>query len=172
MFFSCSNCILNLTFLLSGFLGPLYSLCYAEMQDIDSWIKMIEIVRDNFPGLETNEKMENYKNTVVKNIKRKTALCVKYGNEIIGAMIFSYHSQCLSCMAVHPKYRRQGIASAMIEKMISLFLNDVDISVTTFREDDKKGIAPRTLYKKFGFEEGELVTEFNHPLQKYVLHRK
>lgn len=149
-----------------------YSLCYAEIQDIDAWIKMIEIVRDNFPGLETVEKMEGYRQTVIKNIKRKTALCVKYENEIVGVMLFSYNSQCLSCMAVHPKYRRQGIASAMIEKMISLFPNDVDISVTTFRECDKKGIAPRPLYKKFGFQEDELIMEFEYPEQKFILHRK
>lgn len=149
-----------------------YSLCYAEIQDIDAWIKMIEIVRDNFPGLETAEKMDGYRQTVINKIKRKTALCVKYGNEIVGVMLFSYHSQCLSCMAVHPKYRRQGIASAMIEKMISLFPNDVDISVTTFREGDIKGIAPRPLYKKFGFKEDELIMEFEYPEQKFILHRK
>jgi len=38
-------------------LGRNYVLCYAEMQYINSWIKMIHIVRDNFPGLETDEKM-------------------------------------------------------------------------------------------------------------------
>jgi hypothetical protein len=54
-----------------------YSLCYARMQDIDSWIKMIEIVRDNFPGLETTEKMDNYRQTVIKNIKRKTAIYLR-----------------------------------------------------------------------------------------------
>lgn len=153
-------------------LNAKYSLSYAKMQDIDTWIKMIEIVRDNFPGLETAEKMEDYRQTVIKNIKRKTDICVKYGNEIVGAMIFSYHSQCLSCMAVHPNHRRKGIASAMIEKMISLFPNDVDISVTTFREGDIKGIAPRPLYKKFGFEEDELVIELEYPEQRFILHRK
>jgi hypothetical protein len=35
--------------------------------------------------------------------------------------------------------------------MISLFPNDVDISVTTFREGDIRGIAPRPLYKKIWF---------------------
>lgn len=75
-------------------------------------------------------------------------------------------------MAVHPSHRRKGIASAMIEKMLSLFPNEVDITVTTFREDDIKGIAPRALYKKYGFEEDELVTEFDYPNQKFVLHRK
>lgn len=153
-------------------LSEKYSLSYAEMQDITSWIKMIDIVRDNFPGLETADKMEDYRQTVVKNIKRKTALCVKYEGEIVGIMIFSYNSKCLNCMAVHPKHRRKGIASAMIEKMLSLFPNNTDITVTTFREDDTKGIAPRPLYKKYGFEEAELVTEFDYPHQKFILHRK
>ena len=29
--------------------------------------------------------------------------------------------------------------------------------MSTFRENDVKGIAPRKLYKKFGVEEGELI---------------
>lgn len=40
------------------------------------------------------------------------------------------------------------------------------------REGDVKGIAPRPLYKKFGFEEDELIIEFEYPVQKFILHRK
>lgn len=46
-------------------------------------------------------------------------------------------------MAVHPNYRRNSIASTMIEKMISFLPQDEDIWVVTFREDDEKGIAHR-----------------------------
>jgi ribosomal protein S18 acetylase RimI-like enzyme len=134
-------------------------------------MKMIEIVRDNFPGLDTTNGLDDYRQIVIKNIIRETALCIKYSSEIVGVMIFSNHSQCLSCMAVHPNHRRKGIASAMIEKMLSLFPDNVDISVTTFRENDIKGIAPRALYKKYGFIEDELITEFNYPHQKFILHR-
>lgn len=42
--------------------------------------------------------------------------------------------------------------------------------MSTFREDDIKGIAPRSLYKKFGFEEDELIEEFGYPNQRFVLH--
>ena len=45
-----------------------------------------------------------------------------------------------------------------------------DITVSTFRENDVKGIAPRNLYKKFGFEEDELIEEFGYPNQRFVLH--
>ncbi|WP_202127872.1 GNAT family N-acetyltransferase [Clostridium sp. C2-6-12] len=148
-----------------------YLLCYAEMKDIDSWMKMVDIVSDKFPGLETFEKMDGYRQTVIKNIKRKTAICVKHKSDVVGVMLFSHNSKCLSCMAVHPNHRRKGIASAMIEKMLSLFPEDTYITVTTFREEDIKGIEPRPLYKKFGFEEDEFVTEFDYPLQKFILHK-
>lgn len=140
---------------------------FAELQDVTSWMKMVEIVKDEFPGLE----LESYKQTVIKNINRKTAICIKTENEIIGALIFSYNLKCLSWMAVHPNYRRKGIASALITKMLELFPKDVDISVTTFREGDAKGIAPRRLYRKFGFAEDRLVEEFNYPNQIFILKR-
>lgn len=148
-----------------------YLLDYAEIQDMDSWIEMVKIVRNNFPGLETSEKMEEYRQTVIKNIKRNTAICMKYEAGIVGILLFSYNSKCLSCMAVHPNHRRNGIGTAMIEKMISLFPDNMNISVTTFRKDDIKGIAPRQLYKKYGFKEDELVTEFDYPLQKFILYK-
>lgn len=144
-----------------------YLLCLASKDDIDSWMRLVEIVKDDFPGLEISE----YIRTLIKNIERETALCVKCSEEVVGCILFSYHSKCLSCMAVHPDHRRKGIASAMVEKMISMFPKDIDISVTTFREEDIKGIAPRALYKKYGFVEGELVFEFNYPNQKFILRR-
>ncbi|SDE66174.1 Acetyltransferase (GNAT) domain-containing protein [Fontibacillus panacisegetis] len=82
-------------------------------------------------------------------MKSITAICAKHANEVVRVLIFSYNAKCLSCMAVHPEHRRKGIATAMMKDMLSLFPSDVDISVTTFRENDSKGIAPRPLYKKF-----------------------
>ncbi|MNW58633.1 Acetyltransferase (GNAT) family protein [compost metagenome] len=148
-----------------------YTIKFAGLEDLDSWMLMIESVRTNFPGLDTEELLESYKQTVIKNISRQTAICAKHANEIVGVLIFSYNAKCLSCMAVHPEHRRKGIATALMKDMLSLFPSDVDISVTTFRENDSKGIAPRPLYKKFGFVEDELVEEFNLPHQKFVLHR-
>lgn len=64
-----------------------YVLCYAQVQDIDSWMRMIGIVRDNFPGLDSGNAIYEYRQIVLKNILRETALCVKYRNEIVGVMI-------------------------------------------------------------------------------------
>lgn len=140
---------------------------FATVDDIPEWMKLVDIVKENFPGLVK----ESYLTTLRKNIARKTALCYKYNSIIAGILIFSTKQNCLSCIAVHPDCRRMGIASKLIDKMLVLLPPDEDITVTTFRECDTKGIAPRRLYKKFGFEEAELLTEFNYPVQKFVLHR-
>lgn len=73
--------------------------------------------------------------------------------------------------AVHPEYCCSGIASALVSEMLRL-ISDGDISVTTFSEGDTKCTAPRALYQKFGFEPDELLTEFDYPVQRFVLHRK
>ena len=76
----------------------------------------------------------------------------------------------ICCLAVSPQYRRCGIGSILLEKAINELDPYKDITVSTFRENDAKEIAPRALYKKFGFVEDELIEEFGYPNQKFVLH--
>ena len=76
----------------------------------------------------------------------------------------------ICCLAVDSAYRKRGIASLLLREAIDKLDRDKDITVSTFRENDVKGIAPRKLYKKFGFEEGELIEEFGYPNQRFVLY--
>ena len=76
----------------------------------------------------------------------------------------------ICCLAVDPAYRKRGIASLLLKEALDKLDRDKDITVSTFRKNDVKGIAPRKLYKKFGFEEGELIEEFGYPNQRFVLH--
>ena len=144
-----------------------YILQFAELNDVDNWMDMVYLVKDNFPGLI----LDKYRRTLEKNISRQTALCVKHYDQIIGVLLFSISNSCLSCIAVHPQHRKKGIGSVLVEKMISLFPDDMDIWVSTFREDDKLGDAPRAFYKKFGFIEDELIMEYGYPNQRFVLWR-
>ena len=148
-----------------------YVLKFGEIDDLTSWMDLVTLVRHNFPPLIDNEELEKHKQTVIKNMDRKSAICVKEENKVVGVLIFSFNQNCLSCMAVHPEHRRNSIASAMIEKMLAVLPSNKDVWVTTFREEDNKGIAPRTLYKKFGFVEDALTMDFDYPHQKFILHR-
>jgi hypothetical protein len=51
--------------------------------------------------------------------------------------------------------------------MLDRFNAGDEIVVSTFREDDPKGKAPRALYKKLGFNEKELCIECNYPNQMF-----
>lgn len=46
---------------------------FATDEEIPGWMELVEIVKDDFPGLEK----ESYLKTLKKNIARKTALCYK-----------------------------------------------------------------------------------------------
>ena len=142
-------------------------LCYGTPADIEPWMALVTRVRANFPGLETAEAIEDHKNTVLKFMARGEALCMKDGETIAGVLLFSSKRSMICCLAVAPEYRRRGAASAMLKEALGKLGRPV--TVTTFREGDPKAPAPRALYKRFGFEEGEMVIELGYPCQEFVL---
>ena len=143
---------------------------FGSSSDIEQWMKLVKRVSWNFPGLETEENIEEHSRTVLRFMHKRQALCIKHGNELVGVILFSRNHNMICCLAVAPEYRQQGIGSALLKKALSELDRSKEISVSTFRENDKKGIAPRALYKKFGFKEAELIEEFGYPNQKFVLY--
>lgn len=141
---------------------------YGTLRDIESWMELVKEVRWSFPGLET----EDHKQTVLRFMGEQRALCVKDSDKVIGVLLLSKKHNMICCLAVAPEYRRSGIASALLKKALAELDRSKDITVTTFRENDEKGTAPRALYKRFGFAEGKLLVEFGYPVQEFVLRRK
>ncbi|MGN1000058.1 MAG: GNAT family N-acetyltransferase [Faecousia sp.] len=145
---------------------------YGTALDIESWMELVRQVRWNFPGLETQAALEDHRQTVLRFMGEKRALCVKENGRIIGVLLFSKTHNMICCLAVDPAHRRNGIASALLSKALAELDRSKDIIVTTFRENDEKGTAPRGLYKRFGFAEGKLMVEFGYPVQEFVLRGK
>ena len=145
---------------------------YGTPADIDLWMDLVRLVRSNFPGLETEEALEEHRQTVLKFMGKEQALCVKVKDQIAGVLLFSRNRNMICCLVVSPEFRRNGIASGLLEKALGEMDRSRDITVSTFREDDEKGIAPRALYRKYGFCEAELTVEFGYPNQVFVLHGK
>ncbi len=141
---------------------------YGKCDDINSWMQLIQKVHTEFPGLETSESIEEHKRTVLKFMDEQTAVCVKDIDKVVGVLLFSRKHNMICCLAVLPEYRRQGIANLLLQAALGQLDNNKLISVSTFREGDPKGIAPRKLYKKFGFVEDELIHEFGYPNQKFI----
>ena len=142
---------------------------YGTLRDIESWMELVKEVRGNFPGLETEEALEEHRQTVLRFMGENRALCVKDGDTVIGVLLLSQKHNMICCLAVAPLHRRKGIAGALLRKALSELDRSKEITVTTFREDDEKGTAPRALYQRFGFAEGKLLEDFGYPVQEFVL---
>lgn len=142
---------------------------YGTLQDIEAWMELVQQVRWNFPGLETQAALEDHRQTVLRFMGEQRALCVKDKSRIIGVLLLSKKHNMICCLAVDPAYRRNGIASALLQKALAELDHSRDITVTTFRKNDEKGAAPRGLYKRFGFTEGKLLVEFGYPVQEFIL---
>ena len=142
---------------------------YCISLDIESWMELVHRVSWNFPGLETEAALEDHRKTVLRFMSENRALCVKDDEKVVGVLLLSKKHNMICCMAVAPEYRRKGIASALLEKALSALDRSKDITVTTFRDNDEKGIAPRGLYKQYGFTEEKLMVENDYPVQRLVL---
>lgn len=143
---------------------------YGKAPDIDEWMRLVADLRYNFPGLETDEGIMEHRQTVLRFMKEQRALCVKENDRIIGVLLFSRKHNMICCLGVDIHYRKQGIADLLMQSALTQLDNSKDISVSTFREEDELGKAPRALYKKYGFTEGDLIMEFNYPSQLFIKH--
>ena len=143
---------------------------FGDKSCIDSWMQLVRELSGGFPGLETEESLEEHKQTVLKFMRKKQALCVMNKETVIGVLLFSRSRNMICCLAVDPAHRRQGLASILLRKALDELDRSKEITVTTFREKDERGTAPRALYRKFGFQEGEMTEEFGYPNQIFVLY--
>ena len=140
-------------------------------QDIDSWMNLVEKVKDSFPGLETEEALQEHKKTVLDFMERSSAICAKDQGEVVGTLLFSSENNTLCFLAVDSKYRRQHIAEKMVSYMFTKMDSLKDIYVTTYRDEVPEGAAARAFYKSIGFIEGKLTEEFGSPVQEFVFKR-
>ena len=142
---------------------------YGTSIDIESWMQLVQSVSWNFPGLETNAAIDDHRKAVLRFMGENRELCVKDAEKVVGVLLLSKKHNMICCLAVAPEYRRNGIASVLLEKALTELDRSRDITVTTFRANDEKGIAPRALYKQFGFTEDKLMIENDYPVHRFVL---
>ena len=130
---------------------------YANQDLLETWMELVERVRYEIPGLSTDQLLEGHKKTVLKNMKRESAICAQLNGKVVGVLLFSTKNNMLSFLAVHPDYRRRNIATIMIREMFHNLDRTKNIEVDTFGEGDPAGKAARAFYKKIGFVEGKLI---------------
>ena len=139
--------------------------------EINGWMGLVRRVRDNFPGLETEEALEAHRETVLAFMDGNAAIRAKSGGRVVGILLFARAEQMLCFLAVDPACRRRHIAEQMVTYMLTFLDPQKEVVVTTYREGAPEGAAARAFYKRMGFAEGRLTEEFGSPVQEFVLKR-
>ena len=89
-------------------------LFYGEPEDIENWMELVSQMSWNFPGLETQEKLDEHKATVLKFMGKRQAVCVKDEAKIVGVMLFSRNRNMIfliPCIRIIGKKRKLTVSS-------------------------------------------------------------
>ena len=138
---------------------------YVTKGDEDQILSMMELVKDDFAGYKKDEFLE----AVNHSIQDNEAIVEEVEGRIAGLLMCSKNEKELTFLAVHPMYRKRGVAVRLIEKMKEGFHDGDIVSVITFQEGDPKGIPARACYHACGFVDDEKLTVFEYPCQKLIL---
>lgn len=136
----------------------------ATHDDFSSWMELLELVQEQFPGLDRVE----YALALHISTRSREAFCAKVGRKVVGAVTFSRKRQELTFLAVHPQFRRRKIAYRLVQGVFAELLPGRILTVVTYRENDPNGIEARCFYRAMGFEPGELLTCFDYPCQRLI----
>ena len=144
---------------------------FGKEADIHCWMQLVDKVKGDFPGLETQRALDEHRDTVLEFMRKRSAICAKSNGQIVGVLLFSKEHNMLCFLAVDAAYRRQHIAGKMVSYALAFMDPQQDVLVTTYREGAPEGAAARAFYKRLGFAEGQLTEEFGSPVQEFVLKR-
>ena len=140
----------------------------AKKGDISDWMELMRLVIDGYPAM--NE--ADYLAGLEERIAEKRALVLRDGRILIGAMAFTASPGSIDFLGVHPQYRCCGVQKLFLDALLEIYLPGQEISMTTYRKQDKADTGHRDMLLQLGFAEKELLTEFGYPTQRLVLSPK
>ncbi|GIP36054.1 GNAT family N-acetyltransferase [Paenibacillus sp. J2TS4] len=128
----------------------------AEQEDFPGWLELASEVEELFGPMVDDP---NFIQALEKSINRSSAFCVREneggpGSRLLGGMLFSSShapSYKIGWLAVSTHSRNKGVATALLNHILTLVEIPSEISVITFGEDNPGGQPARKFYRKFGF---------------------
>ena len=137
----------------------------AEQADIPDWMNLMRLVIDGYPMMDEADYLAHLE----ESIAGRHALVLRNDQALIGAMAFTDSPGSITFLGVHPQYRSQGIQQLFLDALLETCMPGQEISTTTYREGDRADTGYRKMLEQLGFAEGELLTEFGYPTQRFVL---
>jgi AraC-like DNA-binding protein len=141
------------------------SISLAGGSDIGGWMRLMRLAIDGFPCLEENEHVD----ALMRHVSGGSAFIMRENDIATGIMMITPETGSIDFLAVHPLFRKRGVARALVARAIGEMLSHSEISITTYREGDRADTGYRGELVGLGFTGSELLVEFGYPTQKMVL---
>lgn len=128
----------------------------ATLEDLNRWLELAAEVECLFGPMVDDP---NFVLALERNIHQNRAFCVREfdgspGCSLLGGLLLSTSnapSYKIGWLSVSAKARNKGVASALLNHVLTLVDVPSEIAVTTFGDDVLDGMPARRLYEKFGF---------------------
>jgi ribosomal protein S18 acetylase RimI-like enzyme len=133
---------------------------FAQPADIPAWLRLAAEVEYLF-GPMLND--PGFHQALARNIQRRSAFCIREQNDLPGtplqgALLFSAtHAPhyTIGWLAVAPRWRRRGVAQALVTHCFGRIQPPAELTVVTFGADNQAGQAARDFYERMGFRAAE-----------------
>jgi ribosomal protein S18 acetylase RimI-like enzyme len=132
----------------------------ARPADISAWLELAAEVEPLFGPMVADP---GFHAALERTTQRQTAFCIRQqdgapGAPLMGGLLFSAahapHYK-IGWLAVAERWRRQGVAQALVEHCFRLIQPPAELSVVTFGEDNVAGRPARRFYERMGFQAAE-----------------
>jgi GNAT superfamily N-acetyltransferase len=132
----------------------------AQLADIPAWLDLAAEVEPLFGPMVADP---GFRAALARNIERQTAFCIREqdgaaGTPLMGGLLFSAthvpHYK-IGWLAVAQRWRRHGVAQALVEHCFQLIQLPAELSVVTFGAGNLAGQAARDFYERMGFQAAE-----------------
>ena len=149
----------------------------AQPEDYTPWLSLAGEVEDLFGRM---VEVPEFQQTLMKNILRGTALCVRQvdgppGSVLLGGLFFSPKPPLykISWLVVSQNCQRQGIGQRLVAAFLERVQPPAELMVTTFSQGVTGGEAARRFYVKLGFHPAEIVYhDYRGKMEPYQVFRR
>jgi GNAT superfamily N-acetyltransferase len=124
---------------------------HGTREDVASWLEIVREVEHLFGP------MPDFESTLLRNIGRGTALCVRDTNcQVLGGVLVRALPRTqITWLAVRASARGTGIGHALVAEALRHCPPPSEVLVDTFGADNIEGRPARRLYESFGFVPAE-----------------
>jgi len=91
----------------------------ALLKDIPNIMSLVTMMRDEFPGLDSQEGLDEYKESATRMIHQGSCVVCYKADDLAGVICYSLKRNMINFLMVNPLYQRKGIEKTLMNIVLS-----------------------------------------------------